>query len=124
MTSLYCAILVAGFMATASLADIDADIDPQRMQRDIRIMEGVLANLYHDAPDQANFHTRGLHFDGYGVLFLAAEPRLMEEIRDNSLSRRKWTGFKPRPARRISRQLRRHHRSTRQRRPDNGLLPA
>ena len=69
MTSLYCAILVAGFMATASLADIDADIDPQRMQRDIRIMEGVLDNLYHDAPDQANFHTRGLHLDGYGMLF-------------------------------------------------------
>jgi len=89
MTSLYCAILVAGFMTTASLADID----PQRMQRDIRIMEGVLANLYHDAPDQANFHTRGLHLDGYGMLFLAAEPRLMEEIRDNSLSRRKWTAL-------------------------------
>ena len=67
MTTLYCAILVAGLMATASLADID----PQRMQRDIRIMEGVLGNLYHDTPDQANFHTRGLHLDSYGVLFLA-----------------------------------------------------
>ena len=88
MTALYRAILVAGFMATASLADIDS----QRMQRDIRIMEGVLANLYHDAPDQANFHTRGLHLDGYGVLFLAAEPRI-KEIRDNSLSRRKWTAL-------------------------------
>ena len=93
MTTLYRAILAAGFMATASLADIDADIDPQRMQRDIRIMEGVLVNLYHDAPDQANFHARGLHLDGYGMLFLAAEPRLMEEIRDNSLSRRKWTAL-------------------------------
>ena len=89
MTSLYRAILVAGFMATASLADIDS----QLMQRDIRIMEGVLVNLYHDAPDQANFHVRGLHLDGYGMLFLAAEPRLMEEIRDNSLSRRKWTAL-------------------------------
>ena len=92
MTTLYCAILVAGFMATASLADIDPQIDPQRMQRDIRIMEGVLANLYHDAPDQANFHTRGLHLDGYGVLFLAVEPRI-KEIRDNSLSKRKWTAL-------------------------------
>ena len=89
MTTLYRAILVAGFMATASLADMDS----QRMQRDIRIMEGVLANLYHDAPDQANFHTRGLHLDGYGVLFLAAEPRLMEEIGDHSLSRKKLTAL-------------------------------
>ena len=85
MTTLYRAILVAGFIATASLADMD----PQRMQRDIRIMEGVLANLYHDAPDQANFHTRGLHLSGYGMLFLAAEPRI-REIGDNSLSRGKW----------------------------------
>ena len=85
MTTLYRAILVTGFMATASFADIDS----QRIQRDIRIMEGVLANLYHDAPDQANFHTRGLHLDGYGMLFLAAEPRIRER-RDNSLSRGKW----------------------------------
>ena len=40
MTTLYRAILVAGLLATASLADMD----PQRMQRDIRIMEGVLGN--------------------------------------------------------------------------------
>ena len=119
MTTLYRAILVTSFMATASFADIDS----QRMQRDIRIMEGVLANLYHDAPDQANFHTRGLHLDGYGMLFLAAEPRIRERG-DNSLSRGEMVGYKPRPARRISRQLRQHHRSTRQRRPDNGLLPA
>ena len=65
MTTLYRAILVAGFMATASLADID----PQRMQRDIRIMEGVLGNLYHDAPDPTHFSSRGLYLDGYGVLF-------------------------------------------------------
>lgn len=63
MTMLY--ILVAGFMATASLADID----PQRMQRDIRIMEGVLGNLHLDAPDPTS-STRGLYLDGYGVLFL------------------------------------------------------
>ena len=66
MTSLYSAILVAGFMATASLADID----PQRMQRDIRIMEGVLGNLHHDAPDPTDSSSRGLYLDGYGVLFL------------------------------------------------------
>ena len=66
MTTLYRAILVAGFMATASLADID----PQRMQRDIRIMEGVLGNLHHDAPDPTNSSSRGLYLDGYGVLFL------------------------------------------------------
>ena len=89
MTTLYCAILVAGFMATASLADIDADIDLQRMQRDIRIMEGVLGHLYHDAPDRANFQVRGLHLDGHGMLFLVAEPRIRERG-DNSLSRRKW----------------------------------
>ena len=65
MTTLYRAILVAGFMATASFADMD----PQRMQRDIRIMEGVLANLYHDAPDQAYFHTRGLHSVAMGCYF-------------------------------------------------------
>ena len=65
MTMLYRAILVAGFMATASLADID----PQRIQRDIRIMEGVLSNenLYYDVPDGANFRARGLYLDGYGV---------------------------------------------------------
>ena len=70
MTTLYCAILVAGFMATASLADID----PQRMQRDIRIMEGVLSNenLYYDVSDGADFRARGLYLDGYGVLFVAA----------------------------------------------------
>ena len=65
MTTLFRVILVAGFMATASLADIA----PQRMQRDIRIMEGVLGNLYHDAPDPIYFSSRGLYLDGYGVLF-------------------------------------------------------
>ena len=67
MTTLYCAILVAGFMATASLAEVN----PQRMQRDIRIMEGVLGNLYHDhdAPDPTYLSSRGLYLDGYGVLF-------------------------------------------------------
>ncbi len=64
MTTLY--ILVAGFMATASLADMD----PRRMQRDIRIMEGVLGNLYLDAPDPTESSSRGLYLDGYGVLFL------------------------------------------------------
>ena len=65
MTTLYCAILVAGFMATASLAEVN----PQRMQRDIRIMEGVLDNLYLDAPDPTYSSPRGLYLDGYGVLF-------------------------------------------------------
>ena len=65
MTTLYCAILVAGFMATASLAEVN----PQRMQRDIRIMEGVLGNLYHNAPNPTHFSSRGLYLDGYGVLF-------------------------------------------------------
>ena len=65
MTTLYCAILVAGFMATASLAEVN----PQRMQRDIRIMEGVLGNLHHDAPDPTYSSPRGLYLDGYGVLF-------------------------------------------------------
>ncbi len=67
MTTLYCAILVAGFMATASLAEVN----PQRMQRDIRIMEGVLGNLYHDhdAPDPTYLSSRGLYLDGYGVFF-------------------------------------------------------
>ena len=84
MTTLYCAILVAGFMATASLADID----PQRMQRDIRIMEGILSNqnLYYDVPDGANFRARGLYFDGYGVLFVAAGPSPGVERWDKSLS--------------------------------------
>ena len=63
MTTLY--ILVAGFMATASLAEVN----PQRMQRDIRIMEGVLGNLHHDAPDPTYSSPRGLYLDGYGVLF-------------------------------------------------------
>ena len=65
MTTLYRAILVAGFMATASFADVD----PRRMQRDIRIMEGVLGNLHLDAPDPTS-SSRGLYLDGYGVLFL------------------------------------------------------
>ena len=84
MTTLYRAILVAGFMATASLADID----PQRMQRDIRIMEGVLANenLYYDVPDGANFRARGLYLDGYGVLFVAAGPASGTERWDKKLS--------------------------------------
>ena len=66
MTTLY--ILVAGFMATASFADVN----PQRMQRDIRIMEGVLGNLYLylDAHDPTDSFSRGLYLDGYGVLFL------------------------------------------------------
>ena len=84
MTTLYCAILVAGFMATASLADMDL----QRMQRDIRIMEGVLANenLYYDVPDGANFRARGLYLDGYGVLFVAAGPASGTERWDKKLS--------------------------------------
>ena len=65
MTTLYRTILVAGFMATA----IFADVNPQRMQRDIRIMEGVLGNLYLDAPNPTYFSPRGLYLDGYGVLF-------------------------------------------------------
>ena len=84
MTTLYRAILVAGFMATASFADMD----PQRMQRDIRIMEGVLANenLYYDVPDGANFRARGLYLDGYGVLFVAAGPASGTERWDKKLS--------------------------------------
>ncbi|MDE2811967.1 MAG: hypothetical protein OXM01_03025 [Gemmatimonadota bacterium] len=84
MTTLYRAILVAGFMATASLADID----PQRLQRDIRIMEGVLSNenLYYDVPDGANFRARGLYLDGYGVLFVAAGPASGTERWDKKLS--------------------------------------
>ena len=65
MTTLYRAILVAGLLATASFADMD----PQRMQRDIRIMEGVLGNLHLDAPAPTS-SSRGLYLDGYGVLFL------------------------------------------------------
>lgn len=72
MTTLY--ILVAGFMATASLADIN----PQRMQRDIRIMEGVLGNLYLDAPHPTSSSAWGLHLDGYGVLFLIKGSRPMQ----------------------------------------------
>ena len=72
MTSLY--ILVVGFMATASFAAVN----PQRMQRDIRIMEGVLGNLYHhDAPDPTS-SARGLYLDGYGVLFLIQGSRPMQ----------------------------------------------
>ena len=84
MTTLYRTILVAGFMATASLADID----PQRMQRDIRIMEGVLSNenLYYDVPDGANFRARGLYLDGHGVLFVAAGPASGTERWDKKLS--------------------------------------
>ena len=84
MTTLYRAILVAGFMATASLADID----PQRIQRDIRIMEGVLSNenLYYDVPNGANFRARGLYLDGYGVLFVAAGPAPGTERWDKKLS--------------------------------------
>ena len=84
MTTLYRAILVAGFMATASLADMD----PQRLQRDIRIMEGVLSNenLYYDVPDGANFRARGLYLDGYGVLFVAAGPASGVERWDKKLS--------------------------------------
>ena len=84
MITLYRAILVAGFMATASFADIDS----QRMQRDIRIMEGVLANenLYYDVPDGASFRARGLYLDGYGVLFVAAGPASGTERWDKKLS--------------------------------------
>ena len=122
MTTLYRAIIVAGFMATASLADID----PQRMQRAIRIMEGILSNqnLYYDVPDGADFRARGLYLEGYGVLFVAAGPAPGTERWDKKLSQAGITGCNPRPARRISGRLCRHHRSTRPRRPDNGLLPA
>ena len=84
MTTLYRAIIVAGFMATASLADIA----PQRMQRDIRIMEGVLSNenLYYDVPAGADFRARGLYLDGYGVLFVASGPAPGVERWDKSLS--------------------------------------
>ncbi len=84
MTTLSRTILVAGFMATASFADIDA----QRMQRDIRIMEGVLSNenLYYDVPAGADFRARGLYLDGYGVLFVAAGPASGTERWDKSLS--------------------------------------
>ena len=84
MTTLY--ILVAGFMATASLADID----PQRIQRDIRIMEGVLSNenLYYDVPNGANFRARGLYLEGYGVLFVASGPASGVERWDKKLSQK------------------------------------
>ena len=84
MTTLYRAILVASFMATASLADIDS----QRMQRDIRIMEGVLGNenLYYDVPNGADFRARGLYLDDYGVFFVASGPSPGVERWDKSLS--------------------------------------
>ena len=85
MTTLYRTILVAGLLATASLADMD----PRRMQRDIRIMEGVLGNenLYYDVPNGADFHARGLYLDGYGVFFVASGPSPGVERWDKSLSK-------------------------------------
>ena len=85
MTTLYRTILVAGLLATASLADMDS----QRMQRDIRIMEGVLGNenLYYDVPNGADFHARGLYLDGYGVFFVASGPSPGAERWDKSLSK-------------------------------------
>ena len=85
MTTLYRTILVAGLLATASLADMD----PRRMQRDIRIMEGVLGNenLYYDVPNGADFHARGLYLDGYGVFFVASGPSPGAERWDKSLSK-------------------------------------
>ena len=78
MTTLYRAILVAGFMATASLADIN----PRRMQRDIRIMEGVLSNeqlISTTRLIRPNFRAAwGLYLDGYGVLFLIKGSRPMQ----------------------------------------------
>lgn len=84
MTTLYRAILVAGLLATASLADMD----PRRMQRDIRIMEGVLGNenLYYDVPAGADFRARGLYLYGYGVFFVASGPAPGVERWDKSLS--------------------------------------
>ena len=94
-------------MATASLADID----PQRMQRDIRIMEGVLSNenLYYDVPNGADFRARGLYLDGYGVFFVASGPAPGAERWDKSLSQGELLDCNPRPARRVSGQLCRHH---------------
>ena len=77
-------ILFAGLFATAS----PADVDTQRMQRDLRIMEGVLGDLQSAAPDAIDFHTRGLHLDGYGVLFLAEGP--LSDDNEHAFSRA-WT---------------------------------
>ena len=107
MTTLYRAILITGFIATASFADIDS----QRMQRDIRIMEGVLANenLYYDVPDGASFRARGLYLDGLWGALCGGRPSIRDGEMGQKVIASRITGCNPRPARRISRQLRRHH---------------
>lgn len=55
-----------------------AEIDRERMQQDLDIMEGILQNLHaQNTPRFAGIHrgpqVRGLHFDDYGVIFLIEE---------------------------------------------------
>lgn len=69
-------ILLGGLLATANAAEIDSE----RMQRDLRVMEGVLRDL-HGAPaigehfvPPGGLRARGLYIEGYGALFIAEGP--------------------------------------------------
>ncbi len=63
-------------MASAS----EGEVDRERMQQDLDIMEGILKSLHtQNTPNLAPFHRelqiRGLYFENYGVIFLIEEER-------------------------------------------------
>ncbi len=78
MMHLLMAWLCLGFVVSGT----DAAVDRAKMQRDVRIMEGVLSELlsgndvFEDHADVS-----GMYFDGYGVLFLVERPRVIVRVR-------------------------------------------
>lgn len=79
------ALLLGGLLATAS-----AQVDAPRMQRDLRVAEGILRALIdsHSPASPARPRVRGVHIEDYGVVFLAegslSDRRVVEHVK------RKW----------------------------------
>jgi hypothetical protein len=76
-------VLIVGLLAGIGL-DAHAAVDRSRMQRDIGIMEGVLAELLSGEDQFAVKPTvNGLYFDGYGVLLLVERFPRGTRLRDD-----------------------------------------
>jgi hypothetical protein len=71
--------LITGFLMIFSTAVFvsgqDKGMDRNRLNRDLKIMEGILDKLFHEKSSyrQLDGDTRGLYLDGFGILFHAGQ---------------------------------------------------
>ncbi len=102
-------ILMATCCILALTAGIDAAVDRKRMDRDLDIMEAVLARLLNENGSSRELHdaiVQGIYFTGYGALFLVegsgswgAIPHRLRVISEGGHGKVDYTmGAAPRPA--------------------------